>query len=101
MESDSIASDNSLTGSERQSSNQLPESSQIPSLPLQTQSMGGKRSEPWSEATSWELDQLYKAVMLCPTLALCEKMLRGEKIHISKLDAKWVRRFGLRNKAPE
>lgn len=43
-------------------------------------------------AESW----LYRAVTLAPTIDVCEALLRGEKVPVSRLDPAWARRYGLR-----
>lgn len=40
---------------------------------------------------------LRQAVLLAPTLTICEHLLRGEHIPLSQLDPHWVTRFGLRH----
>jgi hypothetical protein len=44
----------------------------------------------------WDVNALYRAIMLAPTLAICEALLRGETVPLSKLDQEWVRRLGRR-----
>ena len=43
--------------------------------------------------------RLGRAVMLAPNIAICEALLRGEHVPISRLDPDWVRRYGLRETA--
>jgi hypothetical protein len=43
-----------------------------------------------------EADRGWRAMMLAPTLEICRALLRGECVPVSRLDALWVRRFGLR-----
>lgn len=45
------------------------------------------------------LRQLARAVMLAPTLDVCEALLRGEIVPESRLDPAWVRRYGIRRSA--
>jgi len=42
------------------------------------------------------LDRMWKAMMLAPTIDICEALLRGEKVPPSKLRPEWVERFGFR-----
>jgi hypothetical protein len=44
------------------------------------------------EAAFWNL--LWKAVVLSPTLAVCESLLRGEAVPVERLDAEWAARLG-------
>ena len=49
---------------------------------------------------SWRANnRLWKAVMLSPTLEICQAMLRGQQVPVEKLDPEWVRRFGMRKEA--
>ena len=36
-------------------------------------------------------------MMLAPTLEVCVALLRGESVPIERLDAEWVKRFGLKS----
>jgi hypothetical protein len=38
---------------------------------------------------------VWQAVVLSPTLQVCEALLRGEAVPIDALDPEWVWRFGL------
>jgi hypothetical protein len=40
--------------------------------------------------------RLYKAMMLAPSIEICEALLRGENVPIERLNPIWVRKFGLR-----
>jgi len=40
---------------------------------------------------------LWKALVLAPSVEICEALLAGEAVPIERLDPGWVRRFGLRN----
>lgn len=42
---------------------------------------------------------IWRAIMLAPTVELCEALLRGETVPISMLDPVWVKRFGLKDAA--
>ena len=42
------------------------------------------------------LDRLWRAMMLAPTITICEALLRDEKVPIDRLRPEWVQRFGLR-----
>jgi hypothetical protein len=50
----------------------------------------------WANATPAELAALYRAVMLAPTLPVCEALLRDETVPIGQLDPVWVRKLGRR-----
>lgn len=43
--------------------------------------------------------RVWRAVMLSPSLEVCEALLRGERVPLDRLDPDWVRRFGLRRAA--
>jgi hypothetical protein len=43
-----------------------------------------------------ELARIWRAMMLSPSLEVCEALLRGEIVPVGRLDAEWVVRFGLR-----
>jgi hypothetical protein len=53
-----------------------------------------ERAPGWPSATHAELAGLYRAVMLSPSLEVCEALLRSEKVPLHKLDPEWVRRLG-------
>lgn len=38
---------------------------------------------------------IWRAMMLAPTLEICEALLRGEDVPRSALDPVWLKRFGL------
>lgn len=40
--------------------------------------------------------RLWRAFMLSPSIEVCEALLRGESVPLSRLDPVWVRRFGLK-----
>lgn len=40
--------------------------------------------------------RLTRAVLLAPSLEICEALLRGERVPVSRLDPRWVKRYGLR-----
>jgi hypothetical protein len=50
----------------------------------------------WANATPAEIAALYRAVMLAPTLEVCEALLRDEQVPLSRLDPVWVRKLGRR-----
>ena len=56
--------------------------------------------EPGGELTPEErwpdTSRLWRAMMLAPSLEVCEALLRGESVPIDRLDPVWVRRFGLK-----
>ena len=41
-----------------------------------------------------ELRETWKAIMLSPTLEVCEALLRGESVPLERLNQEWVERFG-------
>jgi len=45
-----------------------------------------------------ELRAVWKAMMLAPTLEVCEALLRGESVPLEQLDPEWVKRFGRRDR---
>ena len=45
-----------------------------------------------------ELARVHRAIMLAPTIEICEALLRGERVPITLLDPVWVAKFGLREK---
>jgi hypothetical protein len=50
----------------------------------------------WHDATVDELREAGKAIMLAPSLAVCEALLRGETVPLSQLEPVWVARLGRR-----
>jgi hypothetical protein len=40
---------------------------------------------------------IWRAMMLAPTLEVCEALLRGERVPIGRLDRDWVKRFGVKS----
>lgn len=42
-----------------------------------------------------EAQEILKAVRLAPSLEVCEALLRGEKVPISRFDPQWARKYGL------
>lgn len=42
------------------------------------------------------LARLYKAIMLAPSIEVCEALLRAEPVPTSALDPVWARRYGIR-----
>jgi hypothetical protein len=52
-------------------------------------------STDWTDATDDELRRLHRAVMLAPTIEVCEAILRGEPVHRSRLDPTWLDAFGI------
>jgi len=36
-----------------------------------------------------------RALRLAPDIDTCAALLRGEKVHISRLDTEWAKRYGL------
>jgi hypothetical protein len=43
--------------------------------------------------------RFWRALMLSPTLEVCEALMRGESVPLECLDQEWVERFGLRKAA--
>lgn len=41
------------------------------------------------------IGKVYQAVMLAPSLPICEALLRNEPVPISALDPVWAKRFGI------
>jgi hypothetical protein len=48
----------------------------------------------WGCATDDETRRLGRAVLLAPSLPICEALLRGQTVPLSKLDAEQVARLG-------
>ena len=42
------------------------------------------------------MQHVWRAVVLSPTLDVCEALLRDEAVPLDALDAEWAWRFGLR-----
>jgi hypothetical protein len=40
--------------------------------------------------------RVFVAMMLAPTIEICEALLRGERVPVDCLDPEWVQRFGWR-----
>jgi hypothetical protein len=40
--------------------------------------------------------RLWRAMMLAPTIEVCEALMAGEAVPLERLDQEWVKRFGLR-----
>lgn len=40
-------------------------------------------------------NRLHRAIMLAPTLEICEALLRGEDVPRSQLDPDWATRYGV------
>ena len=47
-----------------------------------------------AERTYWR--HVWVAIVISPSLEVCEALLRGESVPVSRLDATQLRRFGLR-----
>jgi hypothetical protein len=62
--------------------------------------------EAWTERVLADIDtrrerreqsqRIWRAMMLSPSLEVCDALLRGENVPLEKLDPGWVARFGLR-----
>lgn len=50
----------------------------------------------YEQRTNDETDRIWKAMMLAPTIYLCEALLNGEAVPASQLDPVWLERFGMR-----
>lgn len=50
----------------------------------------------WGDATDEELQRLFAAVMLAPTIEVCEALLRGDPAPVDRLDPVWAEKYGLR-----
>lgn len=44
-----------------------------------------------------ETRRIWRAMMLAPTVEICDALLRGESVPISKLNPDWVKRFGVKS----
>lgn len=42
--------------------------------------------------------RIWRAVMLSPTIEVCDALLRGERVPVERLDVEWVERFGRRRR---
>jgi hypothetical protein len=51
------------------------------------------------QARALEDERIGRAIMLAPTLHICEALLRGENVPLSKLNPRWVRKYGIRRDA--
>ena len=40
--------------------------------------------------------RIWRAIMLSPTLEVCNALLRNEQVPLNQLDPVWVERFGLK-----
>jgi hypothetical protein len=40
--------------------------------------------------------RVWRAMMLAPSIEICEALLRGESVPLDRLDPVWVQRFGLK-----
>jgi hypothetical protein len=58
-----------------------------------------ERIGPYVEAERERLRRIYVAMMLSPTIEVCEALLRGESVPPSAVDPVWARRFGLEGRA--
>jgi hypothetical protein len=43
-----------------------------------------------------DANRVWRAMMLAPTLEVCEALLAGESVPLERLDAEWTKRFGRR-----
>lgn len=51
---------------------------------------------PHAAAEARRLARIWRAIMLAPSLEVCEALLRAESVPVDHLDAEWVKRFGMR-----
>jgi hypothetical protein len=51
------------------------------------------------QARALEDERIGRAIMLAPTLHICEALLRGENVPLSLLDHRWFRKYGIRRTA--
>lgn len=63
-------------------------------IELEERARGAERERKRSAGYEQSLLVL-KAVRLCPTVALCERYLRGERIPVSMIDQDWARAYEL------
>jgi hypothetical protein len=49
------------------------------------------------QLSAGETRRAWRAMMLAPTLEVCEALLRGEMVPIDRLDPEWVERFGVKS----
>lgn len=56
--------------------------------------------DPWiserSTAAWRETNRIWKAIMLSPTVEICDALLRGQHVPAEKLNQEWLQRFGMR-----
>jgi hypothetical protein len=59
--------------------------------------------DPWGEVTDYVLGppaedarRGWRAMMLAPTIEICQALLRGESVPVDELRPEWVKRFGRR-----
>jgi hypothetical protein len=50
--------------------------------------------EPIGPYVAAELQRVYQAMMLSPSVEVCDALLRGESVPPEQLDPEWVKRFG-------
>jgi hypothetical protein len=50
--------------------------------------------EPIGRYVAAELQRVYQAMMLSPSVEVCDALLRGESVPPEQLDPDWVKRFG-------
>jgi hypothetical protein len=44
-----------------------------------------------------ETRRIWRAMMLAPTLEVCEALLRGEAVPVKRFAPDWVKRFGVKS----
>jgi hypothetical protein len=56
--------------------------------------------EPLNRRLQWpDANRLTRAILLSPSIDVCESLLRGEHVPLERLDIVWVRRYGLERAA--
>jgi hypothetical protein len=56
----------------------------------------GVAATSWLHADGQQTAALYRAIMLAPSLPICEALLRRETVPVGRLDPEWVARLGRR-----
>ena len=58
-----------------------------------------RHEQTWKHLTDAEWRPIERAIMLAPTLDICRALLRGERVPLSRLNQRAVRRYGIRRAA--
>jgi hypothetical protein len=56
----------------------------------------GEVAEYELQASADDTRRTWRAMMLAPMLEVCAALLRGEAVPTERLDAEWVKRFGVK-----